>query len=889
MPGTLSAQSSLFASSDIFVNLPAGPYHTSDDTSDDDSVLALDEVPDYLKKNTNKDNPIAIDSSSEDDTPQANQAGPSRRKRTTADLSDHGSPRTLRSSQKSKDDDEDRHNKRKRSNTADSSQVTQDVVIADIPSSPEAGPSTPKSYLAEDHLTRVIEILPDIDSEWALRAINEEMILRPGVNPANRVVEIALEMEGGYPRLKENKKGKDEDTNPLISGQENEYKDPAYRSQHRFGPAYYARSMAQLEQDFPSIPTAHLRHTYISAHSAYVPAYLRLLEHTKLEPKPYSQLKRPRNVTRVKTKATGLSYSSSQASEQASSGSRTNGEGPLDGIAEEFDKELNWLHNHLVVKAEKLSEEEARRIATEEALAAGGGIECGCCFGETLLEDMIQCNEGHLFCCECATQHAETKLGEQSVSILCMDQSDCTSPFPDSELARLLSVKSLDLYHRLKQAKDLEQAEIEGLESCPSCPFAAVIDNPNEKLFRCMNKECGQVTCRGCRRKEHIPRTCAEVEADLKLNNRHTVEDAMSEALIRHCPKCAKPYIKESGCNKIHCSKCGTMSCYICQKAVQGYQHFDQDPREYGQGKKEGKCVLWDSEEHHQDAEAVRRARDTAAAEVLAAAQAGGIALNAADLNVDLPDPFVRNQMYGGNPMVNAVRLAGGPLPPAPALAPAPLFNLNVGIRGFASPPPALPAFNGRNRNVGPLHIVDNRQRVMVERQAQYMRDRRAIDEAYQDARRVNEREDWGGNLRDLAGFEENERRLQQHMDEAHRRVREEMDNHQHRLQNIQPAPAPAPAPALAPAHAPAPDPALPGDAIAREQALARLHEMDDNTLQRYLEDEEEDPIDGSYHDVDDDEEEEEDAEEIGTTDEEELMELEALEEIRRGRYTRAA
>jgi TRIAD3 protein (E3 ubiquitin-protein ligase RNF216) len=41
------------------------------------------------------------------------------------------------------------------------------------------------------------------------------------------------------------------------------------------------------------------------------------------------------------------------------------------------------------------------------------------------------------------------------------------------------------------------------------------------------------------------------MEAIRKLNSKHTVEDAMSEALIRKCPKCDKAYMKETGCNKI--------------------------------------------------------------------------------------------------------------------------------------------------------------------------------------------------------------------------------------------------------------------------------------------------------------------------------------------------
>jgi len=79
---------------------------------------------------------------------------------------------------------------------------------------------------------------------------------------------------------------------------------------------------------------------------------------------------------------------------------------------------------------------EAERLAHEEALANGAGIECGCCFGEevwvssdvgiltfipsrpladeSFQEEMFQCSEGHLFCRECATKHTETKLGDQT-------------------------------------------------------------------------------------------------------------------------------------------------------------------------------------------------------------------------------------------------------------------------------------------------------------------------------------------------------------------------------------------------------------------------------------------------------------------------------------------
>lgn len=177
---------------------------------------------------------------------------------------------------------------------------------------------------------------------------------------------------------------------------------------------------------------------------------------------------------------------------------------------------------------------------------------------------MVGCMEGHLFCRQCVTSFAESKLGEQQTvsclgvlngltpkNITCMDTSGCQAVFSEVVLAEVVGERTMSLYHRLRQMKDLEMAAIDGLESCPHCPFALVIDNPDEKLFRCLNPSCLKVTCRKCKRADHIPRRCEEVEAAFKLDKRHTIEEAMSAALMRRCPKCAKAYLKESGCNKI--------------------------------------------------------------------------------------------------------------------------------------------------------------------------------------------------------------------------------------------------------------------------------------------------------------------------------------------------
>lgn len=97
---------------------------------------------------------------------------------------------------------------------------------------------------------------------------------------------------------------------------------------------------------------------------------------------------------------------------------------------------------------------------------------------------MVQCPEAHLFCRMCCRRYAAIQLGQHDHHLVCMDQSNCKQPFPESELARFLSPKLLQLYHRLKQQKEITEASIEGLEECPFCEYKVVIENPDERLFR---------------------------------------------------------------------------------------------------------------------------------------------------------------------------------------------------------------------------------------------------------------------------------------------------------------------------------------------------------------------------------------------------------------------
>ncbi|PWN53562.1 hypothetical protein IE53DRAFT_305285, partial [Violaceomyces palustris] len=230
------------------------------------------------------------------------------------------------------------------------------------------------------------------------------------------------------------------------------------------------------------------------------------------------------------------------------------------------------------------------------------GIECGCCFDDAApFGQMVQCPEGHLFCKSCAKRAAEEQIGMRKVNLRCMDGDGCLALFSDFEIQRFLPSKTYKLLQRLRQDIDVERAGIEGLEGCPSCSYACVIDNLAEKLFRCENARCGKVSCRACKRDDHLPQSCEEAEdEEIRTRAQHRVEEVLSETLMRRCPKpgCQTPIIKSDGCNKMACPRCNQSMCYVCRQSVPhkiGYSHFSNVHERMGERSDGSKCPLWDN------------------------------------------------------------------------------------------------------------------------------------------------------------------------------------------------------------------------------------------------------------------------------------------------------
>ncbi|KAL2024613.1 hypothetical protein VTK56DRAFT_7656 [Thermocarpiscus australiensis] len=134
--------------------------------------------------------------------------------------------------------------------------------------------------------------------------------------------------------------------------------------------------------------------------------------------------------------------------------------------------------------------------------------------------------------------------------------------------------------------------------------------------FRCRNPACRRASCLGCGKAWVDVHVCNESSL---VALRTQVEQAMSMAVKRVCPRCSTSFVKTAGCNKLTCP-CGYKMCYVCRKDIGGkgdgpdvgYRHFCEHFRPEGDGRKCtqcNKCNLWEAENTD---EVLQRAKEEA-------------------------------------------------------------------------------------------------------------------------------------------------------------------------------------------------------------------------------------------------------------------------------------
>ncbi|ROT38721.1 hypothetical protein SODALDRAFT_333343 [Sodiomyces alkalinus F11] len=121
--------------------------------------------------------------------------------------------------------------------------------------------------------------------------------------------------------------------------------------------------------------------------------------------------------------------------------------------------------------------------------------------------------------------------------------------------------------------------------------------------FTCQSPTCRRASCLSCGKSWTDIHVCHESSL---VALRTQIEQAMSMAVKRVCPRCGTSFVKNAGCNKLTCP-CGYKMCYVCRKDIgsgpdggEGYRHFcdhfrpDGDPSPCAHC---DRCNLWESED----------------------------------------------------------------------------------------------------------------------------------------------------------------------------------------------------------------------------------------------------------------------------------------------------
>ncbi|RWA09698.1 hypothetical protein EKO27_g5401 [Xylaria grammica] len=349
---------------------------------------------------------------------------------------------------------------------------------------------------------------------------------------------------------------------------------------HTASPEYAALARLLISQDFPRVPQIAIRNLLLENKKSVFETYTAMDEKLRNWDDVNIPWKEKKTLTKTRCEFTPERISD------------------LDINAYKIEERAAFTE-FLAARELRAAKNAKIAVGVEEqnnflrAQIEGQTADCGICFEECALNRMVQCQGEtlHWFCRNCLRSQAEAQIGMAKYELTCMSLDGCSAGFSRTQRALFLDRKLTVALDRIEQEAVLRMAGIENLETCPFCPYAAEYPPVEiDKEFRCDNLHCQQVSCRLCRKETHIPKTCAEADADRGRDARHILEEAMSEALIRRCNQCHNPFVKQDGCNKIRCTKCGTLQCDVCRKTIKDYSHFDDLRR----GGKTGQCPLFD-------------------------------------------------------------------------------------------------------------------------------------------------------------------------------------------------------------------------------------------------------------------------------------------------------
>jgi TRIAD3 protein (E3 ubiquitin-protein ligase RNF216) len=454
-------------------------------------------------------------------------------------------------------------------------------------------------------LDHVVEVFPDIERAFIQKRIrdeppksqdaendDEDLIALGPPSLAEKIISEVLEMQA-YP--------KERASNAAASGKGSAIDDTGITiTWNRALPKddmYTKDGTILIAKHFPHVPS-HFVGAMMKEKKSIFDTFLAIHEledqYYTVQAKPYARRKQPRSDLERKYLL--------KASDRRIPAEYANRVNELQAAKQHVTREA-------IKEAAKKAKEEAEALNLAEHIKSGAIMECQCCYdAQVPLNRIVPCTADvpHNFCFTCVEGLADTQVGMLQHEMLCMDDSGCDAKLSHEDIGRAIPITTFDRLELNQQQAEIMAANIEGLEQCSWCEYKAICgDIKEEPVFFCQNPECSRATCRRCKKDHHAPKTCEEASVDKVLSARHLVEEARSDAIIRICQKCSARILKDFGCNKMYCTRCGSSFCYVCNDDITdvaggSYNHF-------GQG-----CILYDEPGYDRHEKEAREAEQEA-------------------------------------------------------------------------------------------------------------------------------------------------------------------------------------------------------------------------------------------------------------------------------------
>ena len=155
---------------------------------------------------------------------------------------------------------------------------------------------------------------------------------------------------------------------------------------------------------------------------------------------------------------------------------------------------VNFIIEHIYTCVEHIKAYEDRLSA---AILLGQSVTCDICLDTVLPENLLSCADGHPFCRQCVASAAEVAVESAKSQVDCLDP-DCPSEFPLHSLEAILPPRLYAILDRRFTEQSVLHFidDMDDLVKCPFCPYVVIMENPDDKVFRCKNPECLRESCR---------------------------------------------------------------------------------------------------------------------------------------------------------------------------------------------------------------------------------------------------------------------------------------------------------------------------------------------------------------------------------------------------------